>query len=46
MADLKACPFCGGTKLKVDQKMSSTTRWNSDERHLEKLVFVTVRCNR
>lgn len=22
------CPFCGSTKLKVDQKASSNTKWN------------------
>ena len=46
MAELKPCPFCGGTKLKVDQKTSSSSKWNSEKRMLDKLIVVTVRCNR
>ena len=38
------CPFCGSTKLKVDQKTSSNT--NSETRRCDKLVVVTVRCNK
>ena len=26
MAELKPCPFCGGTKLKVDQKTGGSSR--------------------
>lgn len=44
--ECKPCPFCGSTKLKVDQKTSSTTRWNSKTCKSEKLVVVTVRCNK
>lgn len=46
MAELKPCPFCGGTKLKIDQKKSSTTKWNKETGRLEKLTVVTVRCNK
>lgn len=46
MDKLKPCPFCGGTKLKIDQKTSSTTKWNKETGRLEKLVVVTVRCNK
>ena len=45
MAELKPCPFCGGTKLKIDQKKSSTRKWNKETSRLEKLTVVTVRCN-
>ena len=44
--ELKPCPFCGGTKLKIDQKTSSTTKWNSETKRVDKLVVVTVRCNK
>lgn len=37
------CPFCGSTKLKVDQKTSSNTKWNSETGRCDKLVVVTVR---
>ena len=40
---LKPCPFCGSTKLKIDQKKSSTTKWNKETSRLEKLAVVTVR---
>ena len=46
MAELKPCPFCGGTKLKIDQKTGSSSKWNSEKKRLDKLVVVTVRCNR
>lgn len=46
MAELLPCPFCRGTKLKIEQKTSSTTRWNSETKHSDKLVVVTVRCNK
>lgn len=38
---LKPCPFCGSTKLKVDQKTSSNTKWNPETRRCDKLVVVT-----
>lgn len=40
------CPFCGSTKLKVDQKASSNTKWNPETGRCDKLVVVTVRCNK
>lgn len=46
MAELLPCPFCGSTKLKIDQKTSSTTKWNSEKKRVDKLVVVTVRCNK
>ena len=46
MSELKPCPFCGSTKLKVDWKTSSSTKWNPETKRLDKLVVVTVRCNR
>ena len=46
MAELLPCPFCGSTKLKIDQKTSSTTKWNSETKRVDKLVVVTVRCNK
>ena len=44
--ELKPCPFCGSKKLKIDQKTSSTTKWNSEMGRIDKLVVVTVRCNK
>lgn len=32
------CPFCGSTKLKVDQKTSSNTKWNSETGRCDKQV--------
>ena len=46
MNELLPCPFCGGTKLKIDQKTSSSTKWNSEKKRVDKLVVVTVRCNK
>ena len=46
MVELKPCPFCGSTKLKVDQKTGSSSKWNSERKSLDKLIVVTVRCNR
>ena len=46
MAELKPCPFCGGTKLKIDQKTSSSTKWKPETKRCEPLVVVTVRCNK
>lgn len=36
------CPFCGSTKLKVDQKTSSNAKWNSETRRCDKLVVVNA----
>jgi Lar family restriction alleviation protein len=44
-AELKPCPFCGSTKLKIDKKTSSNTKWNNETKRCDKLVVVTVRCN-
>lgn len=44
--ELKPCPFCGSTKLKIDQKSSSNTKWNNETHRCDKLVVVTVRCNK
>lgn len=44
--ELKPCPFCGSTKLKIDQKTSSNTKYNPEKKKFEKLVVVTVRCNK
>ena len=46
MAELLPCPFCGSTKLKIDQKTSSNRKWNSEKQRCDKLVVVTVRCNK
>lgn len=46
MTELKPCPFCGGTKLKIDQKTSSNTKYNPETKKCEKFVVVTVRCNK
>lgn len=43
MADLKPCPFCGGTKLKIDRK-SRLARWNGLDMRVEMHTF-SVRCN-
>lgn len=34
MAELKPCPFCGGTKLKVDRK-SRLAGWNGLDMRVE-----------
>ena len=44
MAELKPCPFCGGTKLKVDSKKGSNFRVVNGK--VEEFHVVTVRCNR
>lgn len=44
MAELKPCPFCGGTKLKVDSKRSNNTRWEAGKPIAAHVV--TVRCKR
>lgn len=43
---LLPCPFCGSTKLKIDQKTSSSTKRNNETKRSDKLVVVTVRCNK
>ena len=43
MADLKPCPFCGGTKLKVDRK-SRLAGWNGLDMRVEMHTY-SVRCN-
>ena len=44
MAELKPCPFCGGTKLKVDSKKSNNGKWDGNKYFVSHVV--TVRCNR
>ena len=46
MEELKAlsCPFCNGTKLKADQKKSSSFRYVDGER--EDCYVVSVRCSK
>lgn len=46
LSELKPCPFCGSTKLKIDQKTSSNAKWNKEAKKCYKLVVVTVRCNK
>ena len=43
MADLKPCPFCGGTKLKVERK-SRLAGWNGLDMR-EEMHTYSVRCN-
>ena len=43
MAELKPCPFCGGTKLKVDGCVKTTNF--SKNRGLDEARF-SVRCNK
>lgn len=43
MADLKPCPFCGGTKLKVERK-SRLAGWNGLDMRVEMHTY-SVRCN-
>ena len=43
MNNLKPCPFCGGTKLKVDRK-SRLARWNGLDMRVEMHTY-SVRCN-
>lgn len=40
---MKPCPFCGGTKLKVDRK-SRLAGWNGLDMRVEMHTF-SVRCN-
>lgn len=44
MPELRECPFCGGTKLKVDSKKGSNFRVVNGK--VEEFHVVTVRCNR
>lgn len=43
MIELKSCPFCGGTKLKVEQK-SRLAGWNGLDMRVEMHTY-SVRCN-
>lgn len=43
MAELKPCPFCGGTKLKMVRK-SRLAGWNGLDMRVEMHTF-SVRCN-
>ena len=43
MNDLKPCPFCGGTKLKMDRK-SRLAGWNGLDMRVEMHTY-SVRCN-
>ena len=43
MTDLKPCPFCGGTKLKIDRK-SRLAGWNGLDMRVEMHTY-SVRCN-
>ena len=46
MTELLPCPFCGSTKLKIDQKKGNDVKWNRETGRQEKFVVVTVRCNK
>lgn len=41
--ELKPCPFCGGTKLKIDSK-SKAAGWTGIDARVEQTTF-SVRCN-
>ena len=43
MTELKPCPFCGGTKLKIDRK-SRLAGWNGLDMRVEMHTY-SVRCN-
>lgn len=43
MNDIKPCPFCGGTKLKIDRK-SRLAGWTGLDMRVEMHTF-SVRCN-
>ena len=43
MAELKPCPFCGGTKLKIERK-SRLAGWNGLDMRVEMHTY-SVRCN-
>lgn len=43
MAELKPCPFCGGTKLKIEQK-STFAGYNGLDHRVERHTY-SVRCN-
>ena len=43
MTELKPCPFCGGTKLKVERK-SRLAGWNGLDMRVEMHTY-SVRCN-
>lgn len=41
MNDLKPCPFCGGTKLKIDRK-SRLAGWNGLDMRVEMHTYLLV----
>ena len=43
MTELKSCPFCGGTKLKMDRK-PRLAGWNGLDMRVEMHTY-SVRCN-
>jgi Lar family restriction alleviation protein len=43
MAELKPCPFCGSTKLKIDRK-SRLAGWNGLDMRVEMHTY-SARCN-
>ena len=43
MAELKPCPFCGGTKLKIERK-SRLAGWNGLDMRVDMHTY-SVRCN-
>ena len=44
MIELKVCPFCGSTKLKIDSKRSNNFRHKDGKAQYSHVV--TVRCNK
>lgn len=46
MEERVSCPFCGSVKLKIDQKTSGRGKFNPETKRMDKLVVVTVRCNK
>lgn len=44
MIELKACPFCGSTKLKIDSKRNANFRHKDGKAQYSHVV--TVRCNK
>ncbi len=41
--ELKPCPFCGGTKLKIESK-SVKVGYTGDDKRVERITY-SVRCN-
>lgn len=44
MSELKPCPFCGGTKLKIESK-SVLAGYNGLDQRVERITY-SVRCNK